>query len=364
MARISVLVVDDSVVIRRLVSNVLEADPEITVVGTAASGRIALDKLLRVAPDCVTMDVEMPGLDGIATVRELRRTHPRLPVVMFSTLTERSASATLDALAAGANDYVCKPANVGSVPEAMASVRDQLIPKIKALCPLPRAHRAPAPVRPAVPATGPRAAVPSGRLEVLAIGCSTGGPDALATLLPQLPGGLAVPVVITQHMPPVFTRLFAQRLDGRCALRVKEAEEGDPVVPGSVLIAPGGRHLEVRRRGAGVVVHLTDAPPENYCRPAVDVMLRSVAATYGAGVLTVVLTGMGSDGARGAEVVRRLGGEVVVQDEATSVVWGMPGSVVAGGHAHRVLPLPRIALDILSGVSRGRQAPLAAGVGT
>ena len=367
MARISVLVVDDSVVIRRLVTTVLEADPDITVVGTAPNGRIALDKLNQVAPDCVTMDVEMPGLDGIETVRELRKTHPRLPVVMFSTLTERSASATLDALAAGASDYVCKPANVGSVPQAMESVRSQLIPKIKALCPgvLPVRRPAPAlaPRRPQAPGTVAGtvpAAPPSGRVDVLAIGSSTGGPDALAEVLPALPRDLAVPVVITQHMPPVFTRLFAQRLDAKCALEVKEAEEGDAVVPGRVLIAPGGRHLEVVRRGAAVVAHLTDAPPENYCRPAVDVMLRSAVKVYGGGVLTVVLTGMGSDGARGAEVVRRAGGDVLAQDEATSVVWGMPGAVTQAGLATRVLPLQQVAREIATVVGRGRLAGRAA----
>lgn len=360
MTPINVLVVDDSVVVRRMVTSILDGDPDIRVVGTAPNGRIALDKVLQVAPDILTMDVEMPELDGIATVRELRKTHTSLPVVMFSTLTERSASATLDALAAGANDYVCKPANVGSVPEAMAAIREQLVPKIKAL--VPRRGVAPAPgvaplARPAgrpLAGGGAPAPAPTGRIDVLAIGSSTGGPDALAAVVPALPASLAVPVVITQHMPPVFTRLFAQRLDAKSALRVKEAEEGDPVVPGTVLIAPGGLHLEVVRRGPSVVAHLTEAPPENFCRPAVDVMLRSVVATYGANVLSVVLTGMGSDGARGCEVVRQAGGEVVAQDEATSVVWGMPGAVTQGGHAHRVLPLPGIASDIIATIGRGR----------
>ncbi len=382
------LVVDDSVVIRRLVTALLDADPEITVIGTAASGSIALEKLRQLAPDCVTMDVEMPGLDGIQTVRELRKTHPRLPVVMFSTLTERSASATLDALAAGASDYVCKPANVGSLPKAIESVRAQLIPKIKALCPVARGPRVggvpvgrgPAPVPAARPYVAPprpgqrpapvttpvggvpaaRTSAPASRLELLAIGSSTGGPDALGSLLPLLPAGLPVPVVITQHMPPVFTRLFAQRLDGKCALRVKEAEEGDLVVAGTILIAPGERHLELQRRGSGIVAHLSEAPAENYCRPAVDVMFRSASGLYGAGVLAAVLTGMGADGARGAEVVRRAGGEVVVQDEASSVVWGMPGAVFAAGQADRVLPLDRIAADLISALSRGRSSRLVA----
>ena len=359
MGRISVLVVDDSVVIRRLVTTVLDEDPDITVVGTAASGRIAINKLAQVAPDCVTLDMEMPDLDGLGTLRELRRTHPRLPVIMFSTLTERGAGATLDALALGANDYVCKPANVGSVPEAIASVRSQLVPKIKALCP-PVLGAAPTLLRrtPAVPLQA-GAPAPTGRIDVLTIGSSTGGPDALTSVLPQLPASFPVPVVVVQHMPPVFTRMFAQRLDSKSPLSVKEAEHGDLVVPGRVLIAPGDKHLELKRVGTSVVAQLTSAPPENFCRPSVDVLFRSVAQLYGGNALAVVLTGMGSDGARGAEVLRRAGAEVVAQDEASSVVWGMPGAVVAAGLAHRVLPLDRVAADMVAVAGRGRSAALA-----
>jgi two-component system chemotaxis response regulator CheB len=359
MGRISVLVVDDSVVVRRLVTTLLDEDPDITVVGTAASGRIALNKLAQVAPDCVTLDIEMPDLDGLGTLRELRRTHRRLPVIMFSTLTERGAGATLDALALGADDYVYKPANVGSVPEAIASVRSQLIPKIKALCPpAPGAARPVARPAPSVPRPGSGVA-PTGRIDVLALGSSTGGPDALTSLLPRLPASYPVPVVVVQHMPPVFTRMFAQRLDGKCALSVKEAEHGDLVVPGRVLIAPGDKHLELKRVGTSVVAQLTSAPPEHFCRPAVDVLFRSVAQVYGGNALAVVLTGMGSDGARGAEVLRRAGAEVVAQDERSCVVWGMPGAVVAAGQASRVLPLDRIGADLLTVAARGRAAAVA-----
>ena len=354
MGLINVLVVDDSVVVRKIVTSVLATDPAISVVGTAANGQIALSKLLQVAPDVVTLDVEMPGMNGIETLRELRKTHPRLPVIMFSTLTERGAGATLDALQAGASDYVCKPSNMGSVPQAVEAVRTQLIPKIKALCPgvrLPgQAVARPAAVVPATPRSRTGAAV-----SVLAIGSSTGGPDALGLVLPHLPADLPVPVIITQHMPPVFTRLFAQRLDSKCPLRVKEAEHGDLVVAGTVLIAPGDRHLTLKQAGDGVRVVLSDAPAENFCRPAVDVMFRSAAATYGDGVLGVVLTGMGSDGARGAEVLRRAGGEVLAQDQESSVVWGMPGAVVAAGQADRVLPLRQVASEVLQTVQRRRQ---------
>ena len=348
------LVVDDSVVVRRLVTSVLESDPGIRVAGTAANGSIALSKVQQLAPDAVTLDVEMPVMDGLATLKALRRTHPRLPVVMFSTLTERAATATLDALALGASDYVTKPANVGSVQAGMASVRDQLIPKIKALCGQRAAPAAVAAPAPAVPHPAAPAGDLPARVDVLAVGASTGGPDALAALLPQLPADLPVPVVVTQHMPPVFTRLFAQRLDTASALAVKEAEDGDVLQPGLVLLAPGDRHLDLEAAGGQVRVRLSTAPPENYCRPAVDVMFRAVASAYGGRVLAVVLTGMGQDGARGADVLRRAGAEVLVQDAATSVVWGMPGAVATAGLAHRVLPLPAVAADVVSVLRRGR----------
>jgi len=355
--RIRVLVVDDSVVIRRLVTDVLSAHPQVEVVGIAQNGRVAVEKVAELSPDAVTMDIEMPEMNGIQAVRALRRTHPRLPIVMFSTLTERGASATLDALAAGASDYVTKPANVGSVAESQQSVREQLIPKLMALC----ARRRAAGDVVARPAEPPRQATPRptrhGPFGVLAIGCSTGGPDALSTVLPHLPGDLAVPVLVVQHMPPLFTRMLAQRLDGACRLQVVEATEGEPVVPGKVLIAQGGYHLEVRPRSGSMIAHLTEDPPENFCRPAVDVLFRSVCSAYRDRVLAVVLTGMGRDGEQGARLIRSAGGEVFAQDEASSVVWGMPGAVAAAGQADRILPLSQIATE-LSTVLPRRAAPV------
>jgi two-component system chemotaxis response regulator CheB len=347
MTRIRVLVVDDSVVVRRLVSDALGADPRIEVVGVAANGKVALAKIDQVNPDVVTLDIEMPVMDGLETLRHLRRLHPRLPVVMFSTLTERGASATLDALELGANDYVTKPANVGSVTASMDAVRQQLVPRLVALCgrgpagvPVP----APAVARGADAEAGPPG--PRPRVDVVAIGASTGGPDALTTVLAGLPANLPVPVVVVQHMPPVFTKQFADRLERKLALDVAEAEAGMAVRPGQVLIAPGDHHLRFRRPSSRpdlVFTALDQGTPENYCRPAVDVMFRSAVETWGAHVLAVVLTGMGSDGARGAVEVAGAGGVVLVQDEATSVVWGMPGSVVAAGVQPLVLPLDQVA---------------------
>jgi two-component system chemotaxis response regulator CheB len=351
--RVRVLVVDDSIVIRRLVKDALASDPQIEVVGIAQNGRIALDKIAQLKPDAVTMDIEMPEMNGIEAVRALRRTNPRLPVVMFSTLTERGASATLDALAAGASDYVTKPSNVGSFAESQNNIREQLIPKLKALTGTRRTAVAAVPPPPRRPAA-PRSR--TGPFGVLAIGCSTGGPDALATVLPALPADLPVPVVVVQHMPPVFTRLLAARLDGQSQVSVAEAVHGEPLVPGRVLIAPGGSHLVVRRSGTSVVAELTEDPPENFCRPAVDVLFRSVSAVYGDRVLAAVLTGMGRDGEKGAGAIRDGGGEVVVQDDATSVVWGMPGAVAMAGQADRILPLPQIGPALAAALARSQAA--------
>jgi two-component system chemotaxis response regulator CheB len=353
--RIRVVVVDDSVVIRRLVKDVLADDPNIDVVGTAENGEVALQKIAELNPDAVTMDIEMPRMNGIECVRALRKTHPRLPIVMFSTLTERGASATLDALAAGASDYVTKPANVGSVAESRQALRDQLIPKLLALTAARRLVVKSAPPPPRQP-VAPRT-VRTTPFAVLAIGCSTGGPDALAEVLGGMPRELPVPVVIVQHMPPLFTRMLAQRLDSTSQLTVREAVDGEPLVPGTVLIAPGGRHLALKRAAAGAVVSLNDDPPENFCRPAVDVMFRAVSALYKDKTLAVVLTGMGRDGALGAKVVREAGGEVFAQDEQSSVVWGMPGAVVTSSQADRVLPLTDIAREVTTSLTlRGHKA--------
>jgi two-component system chemotaxis response regulator CheB len=376
---ISVLVVDDSAVVRRLIVDALGGARNIEVVGTAANGLLAQAKIDNLKPDVVTMDIEMPQMNGIEAVKELRKRHPRLPVIMFSSLSAAGASATLEALAAGATDYVTKPSNTGSIHDSVAAVREQLIPKIHALAGRPRAAGPPprtladglrrltptpgpaprgGPPPPVAPARPPARGT-HGRVDLIAFGSSTGGPDALTRVLMALPTDLAVPIVVTQHMPPVFTRMFAERLDRSIPLHVVEAADWKELIQGTVYIAPGDKHLVLHRRGTTVLTHLTEDPPENSCRPAVDVMFRSVAQLYGASAYAVVLTGMGHDGREGARVLRTAGGAVLAQDEASSVVWGMPGAVVAAGLADEVLPLDRIASCLMTRLTVGRSAAVA-----
>jgi two-component system chemotaxis response regulator CheB len=356
MGKIRVLVVDDSVVIRRLLTDILNQDPQIEVVGTAPNGRIALAKLPQLKPDLVTLDIEMPELDGLETLPELRKVCPKLPVIMFSTLTERGAVATLEALARGASDYVAKPANVGSVSAGMQTIKDQLIPMIKSLC--QRVHvqsrangLAALPSQPYKPRALSRPAAQ--RCDAVLIGSSTGGPMALATVLGALPADFPAGIIVVQHMPPIFTRHLAARLNQECALNVSEAAGGEKVQPGQVLIAPGDFHLGLHRHGLAVKTVLQQGPPENSCRPAVDVLFRTAAEAYGAGCLAVVLTGMGQDGLRGAQQIAAAGGTVVAQDQASSVVWGMPRAVTEAGLAQRTLPLSSIAGELMRLVPAG-----------
>jgi len=352
MCPVRVLIVDDSVVIRKVLSEALASDPEVQVAATAPDGSIALSKISLVNPDIVTLDVEMPGMSGLETLIAIRKLYPRLPVIMFSTLTERGAAISLEALSLGANDCVTKPQGNQSVEETRARICGDLIPKVKELC-LKRAPDAQKHKARAQPAKlGPRAGT-TVRAQIVAIGTSTGGPNALAALLPALAGNFPAPVVVVQHMPPLFTRLLAERLNKQSAVSVHEGVAGTALVPGRVWIAPGDYHMKVAQQNDAVRLVTTQDPPQNSCRPSVDVLFESVAKVYGNGALAVVLTGMGSDGARGAQRIHEAGGQVIVQDEATSIVWGMPGQVAAAGLADAILPLEAIATELAC-----RTAPL------
>lgn len=416
---IRILVVDDSVVIRKLVTSTLNEVRGMEVVATAATGKIALAKIQQCGPDIVILDVEMPEMDGIETLQHIRKLSPRLPVIMFSTKTERGAVATIEALTRGASDYVAKPSNVGNVLVAMARVREELVPRIQALTsgargpgkspssplaslataapssttqirtmpiattmPLPTTKPGPTGTSPLsrmttqviarsqVTASNPvivldgpvrlhHATGPRPPVEIIAIGASTGGPNALAELLTQLPEGFPVPIVIVQHMLATFTRHFAERLAAQCRIKIVEANEGDTVSPGHAYIARGDYHLLTERRLGRTSLAMNQDPAENFCRPAVDVLFRSIARTHGAGALAVVLTGMGHDGLRGCGAIRDAGGDVIVQDEQSSVVWGMPGFVARAGLASQVLALDQLAGELRRRVGPG--APRAAG---
>jgi two-component system chemotaxis response regulator CheB len=352
--RIRVLVVDDSVVIRRLVTHALEQDPALEVVGAASSGSIGLQRIPQFNPDVLTLDIEMPEMDGLEVLRRVRREYPQLRVIMLSALTERGAAVTLEALSLGADDYVAKVSSEGSLDRSMARLREELIPKIKQFFYLPGQSDAGARPGPALASGTPpvwRGAPvqkgPKVRPEIVVIGVSTGGPTALAAVLPGLPAGFPLPVLMVQHMPALFTRLLAERLSATCRLPVEEASQGQLVESGKILIAPGDFHLKVASDGGRVRVCLDQSPPLNSCRPAVDALFASVGEVYGGAALALILTGMGQDGLRGTEILKARGASILVQDEASSVVWGMPGAVVNAGLADRVLPLDQVAPEIL-----------------
>jgi two-component system chemotaxis response regulator CheB len=343
---IRVLVCDDSQTIRSVLTATLASDPGVRIAGTAVNGQACLDLLASGdLPDVVLLDVEMPVMDGLTALREIRRRHPRLPVVMFSSLTERGSKATVDALVAGANDYVAKPAGLNPE-EVAARIRGEVLTRIKQVVSRGVSGRAAGPqaaaggiARPVLP--GKRTTVAG-----VVIGVSTGGPAALAEVLPAFVPQARVPVLIVQHMPAAFTGRLAERLSAICNRDVREATDGLPVGQDSVLLAPGGRHMELAGLLVSPRIRLTDAPPENSCRPSADVLFRSAARLWGSGTLGVVLTGMGRDGLAGSRAVVEAGGRVVVQDEFTSVVWGMPGEVAKAGLADAVLPLGQIGVEI------------------
>jgi two-component system chemotaxis response regulator CheB len=374
--RIRVLVVDDAVVVRRLVMDALTIDPELEVVGTAENGRIALDRIPRLRPDVIVLDIEMPVMGGLETLVNVRRAYPRLPVIVFASNTRPGAEATLDALWLGANDYVTK-STAETPAAAVRHIHAELVPRIKALCVDVLTHGAAAtdsfapnpPVRRRstlrtiderglLDRSRRSAGTPPGLsrppVKVLALGASTGGPNALGTILQSLPADFPVPVVIVQHMPPLFTRFLAERLSAKSRLEIVEARDGDMLLAGRALIAPGDWHMTVERGAADVFVRLDQSPPVNSCRPSVDTLFRSVADVFGPCALAVILTGMGQDGLRGCERVAWARGQVLAQDEGSSVVWGMPGIVARNGIAERVLPIDELSAEIVQRVQSGR----------
>lgn len=380
--RVRVLVVDDSVVARRIITDILQSVPDIEVVGVAASASIAFQKIANLSPDVVLLDVEMPEMDGIEAVTHIRAHWPRLPVIMCSSVTERGASITLRAIACGASDYVAKPTSLaGNVinfsTDVIAKVRALGMTSVGAsIAPrgtmpprgsvIPRGSLRPQGSIPPIATIPPRGSVAPrapmvrrasgvrgrGPVTILAIGSSTGGPNALAAVFAALPRDLSVPVLVTQHMPPMFTKMLAERLTASSGFPTVEATHGEPIEAGKAYIAPGNYHMIIARDGVTVRIVLNQETPENSCRPAVDPLFRSVADVYGAGALVAVLTGMGHDGARGSESIVAQGGEVIIQDSASCVVPSMPKSVAAAVTPDGVYPIDQLGRELVARIWR------------
>ncbi|MFQ5579236.1 MAG: chemotaxis response regulator protein-glutamate methylesterase [Nitrospiria bacterium] len=347
---IRVMIVDDSSVVRRAIKEALSGEKGICVVGTASNGKAALEKIPNLKPDVLILDIEMPVLDGFGVLRVLMADYRNIRVIMFSTMTQRGGAKTMEALSLGAHDYVSKPtsANGQSSSSVLNMIGDELISKIRQFHPAipePSRRTRPAASRSFTPSRKKR---PIGIPKMVAIGISTGGPNALTECLPKMPRGFPYPILIVQHMPPRFTRQLADRLDLISQIKVKEAEEGDPVLPGVAYIAPGDYHMLVKKEGDLYTLTMNQGPRENSCRPSADVLFRSVAEVYGPHALGVIMTGMGQDGLEGLKMMGDNGSPVIAQDETSCVVWGMPGAVVHAGLADKVVPLDQMADTISS----------------
>jgi two-component system, chemotaxis family, protein-glutamate methylesterase/glutaminase len=370
-----VMVVDDSVVIRGLTARWLE-EAGYAVVATAANGRVAVEQIERARPDIILLDIEMPEMDGITALPLLLAKSPRVSVIVISTLTQRNAHISLKCLSLGAVDYLAKPESHRGVSTSM-TFRQDLMVKVKVLSERHRPAASPSTASAAAPvlrrpATVPNPAEPPSRTfraplastavrtpaapavlrprpaniakRLLVVGASTGGPRAVGEFLSAVgPALKSVPICVVQHMPPIFTAVFAEHLGTQTGLQAAEGSDGDILQPGRIYVAPGGKHMGLRREKGGIVIRLDDGPPVNFCKPAVDVLFNDTASLFGASTLAVVLTGMGSDGTHGARAIGEAGGVILVQDEATSTVWGMPGSIAKAGLAHEVLSLQAVA---------------------
>ena len=349
-----VLVVDDTIMYRKVVGDILAEIPGIEVVGTANNGKIALTRIASLKPDLITLDVEMPIMNGLETLQEIQKSFPDVGVIMLSTLTKRGSDITMRALELGAFDFIAKP-DAEVMQENVQLLRSAIQPRVKAFAKrlelrslLKQRHRpvgapAPTPVAPSVLASSRR----TGKSKAVAIGISTGGPNALTKMLPQLPK-LGVPIFVVQHMPPVFTKSLAESLDSKCQYEVREAENNEVVRPDVIYIAPGGKHMRVASgTGGAKIIQVTDDPPENNCKPAADYMFRSVAREYGALSTGVIMTGMGGDGTLGLKVLKSFGAVTIGQDEESCVVYGMPKIAVEAGVVDVVSPLQMIASEII-----------------
>ena len=364
---IRVMLADDSAVVRGLLTRMLESDPDIAVVASAGDGQMAVRSVERLGNvEVLVLDLEMPRMDGMTALPELMRADPNLQVIIASSLTMRNADISLKALAAGAKDTIPKPSSASAINQA-GEFRRELVAKIKALgearrrlgiAPKPMEAR-PVPMPQARPAKSAaairlRPMVP-GAIDVIAIGSSTGGPQALFKALAALPPELQQPILITQHMPPTFTTILAEHLSGASGRLAREGQDGEPIQKGRIYVAPGDHHMVVETRAEGHVIRLNKDAPENFCQPSVDPMYRSIARAYGGRVLGVVLTGMGQDGLKGGQMLVDAGANLIAQDEATSVVWGMPGAVAAAGICAAVLPLGEIGPQIRRLALKGAQ---------
>ena len=364
METIKTLVVDDTIVYRKIVGDVLKEVPGVEVAGTANNGKIALSKIKTLKPDLITLDIEMPEVSGIEVLESLRN-DPNAPVViMLSTLTQQGSEMTIRALELGAFDFIAKPSE-GKMAENIEKVKAALLPILQTVKRQKNARhrlrekaRSPMPAKPVRPAAAkPAPSTPAGRIshtrsEIVGIGISTGGPNALAKMIPMLPGSLKAPVLVVQHMPPMFTASLANSLNAKSALDVKEAEDGDVIEPGRVLIAPGGKQMKILAGADGLTrrIKITDDPPENSCKPSVDYLFRSIAEHYVGRSTGVIMTGMGSDGSKGLVQMKNNGAVVIAQNEETCTVYGMPKEPTESGIVDVVAPLEKIAEEIVKSV--------------
>ncbi len=362
---IKVLIVDDSATYRRVVQMVLSDLPDIEVVGTAANGKIALEKISRLSPDLLTLDIEMPILDGLAVLREIKEKNLPVGAIVLSAFTDEGAEATIRALKLGAFDFILKPTTT-SMEESLDLLRKELVPRINAYKQTLVIKRLTA-TRPSIKFSDStrlieKKAYPKGKKPaVVCIGISTGGPQSLAKVIPHLPSDFPLPILIVQHMPPKFTESLAFDLDKRSKLKVKQAENGERVNPGIVYIAPGGKQMKVSRLSDDVIIRITDDPPVNNCKPAVDYLFRSVAYVYGGRAIAVIMTGMGTDGAIGCKLLKREGAIILAQSPETCVVYGMPRIPTEEGIVDSVVHLEDIADKIVEYAAMGSPSKVCSG---